>query len=91
MNNRMLILSDTTAAAGVGLGLANIYTILGIILICVNIGILILNFILRMIDRFRNKNNTFNNEARADAAREILELAEEVQRLQEELSKYDRN
>lgn len=89
MNDRMLILSDTTAAAGVGLGLANIYTILGIVLICVNIGILIFNFIFRMIDRYKNKNNTFDNEARADAAREILELAEEIQRLQEELNKRD--
>ena len=39
MKDKMLFLSDTTAAAGVGVGLANVYTILGIILIVLNIGI----------------------------------------------------
>lgn len=84
-----LILSDVTASAGLGLGLANIYNILGIILVIINIGILIFNFVCRMRDRM--KDGKLTNEERADAAREMLELAEEIQRLKEELEKKDGN
>ena len=85
MAEKGLFLSDVTASAGLGLGLANIYNILGIILVVLNIGILIFNFICRMRDRM--KDGKFTNEERADAAREMLELAEEIKRLQEELDK----
>lgn len=89
MKNFMLTLSDAGAAGGLALGLSNIYNILGIILIVVNLGILIFNFVCRMRDRM--KDGKFTNEERADAAREMLELAEEIKRLQEELNKYDNN
>lgn len=85
MINKGLFLSDVTASAGLGVGLANLYTILGIVLVVLNIGILIFNFICRMKDRM--KDGKFTNEERADAAREMLELAEEIKRLQEELDK----
>lgn len=88
MAEKGLFLSDVTASAGLGLGLANIYNILGIILIVINIGILIFNFICRMRDRM--KDGKFTNEERADAAREMLELAEEIKRLQEELNKVNK-
>lgn len=84
MVNKGLFLSDVTASAGLGVGLANIYNILGIILVILNIGILIFNFICRMRDRL--KDGKFTNEERADAAREMLELAEEIKRLQDELN-----
>lgn len=84
-----MILSDVTASAGLGVGLANIYNILGIILVVLNIGILLYNFICRMRDKM--KDGKFTNEERADAAREMLELAEEIQRLKEELEKKDGN
>ena len=89
MKDKMLFLSDTTAAAGVGVGLANVYTILGIILIVLNIGILLINLFLRIRDRL--KDGKLNNEEKAETAKEILDLTEEVKKLQEELSKYDRN
>ena len=89
MKDKMLFLSDTTAAAGVGVGLANVYTILGIILIVLNIGILLINLFLRIRDRL--KDGKFTNEEKAETAKEILNLTEEVKKLQEELSKYDRN
>lgn len=85
MKNFMLTLSDAGAAGGLALGLSNIYNILGIILIIVNLGILIFNFVCRMRDRM--KDGKFTNEERADAAREMLELAEEIKRLQDELNK----
>ena len=85
MVDKGLFLSDVTASAGLGLGLANIYNILGIILVALNIGILLFNFICRMRDRA--KDGKFTNEERADAAREMLELAEEIKRLQDELNK----
>lgn len=88
MVQKGMILSDVTASAGLGLGLANLYNILGIILIIVNLGILIFNFICRMRDRL--KDNKFTNEERADAAREMLELAEEIKRLQDELNKVNK-
>lgn len=87
MAQKGLFLSDVTASAGLGVGLANIYNILGIILIIINIGILIFNFVCRMRDRM--KDSKFTNEERADAAREMLELAEEIQRLKEELEKKE--
>lgn len=88
MVQKGMILSDVTASAGLGLGLANLYNILGIILIIVNLGILIFNFVCRMKDRL--KDNKFTNEERADAAREMLELAEEIKRLQDELNKVNK-
>ncbi len=87
MAEKGLFLSDVTASAGLGVGLANIYNILGIVLIIVNLGILIFNFVCRMRDRM--KDGKFTNEERADAAREMLELAEEIQRLKEELEKKE--
>ena len=66
-----------------------ITAILGIILVVLNIGILLYNFICRMRDKL--KDGKFTNEERADAAREMLELAEEIQRLKEELEKKDGN
>lgn len=83
MTKTMTVVSDVTAGTGVAYGLANIQTILGIILIVVNLGILIYNFVMRMRDRL--KDGKFTNEERADAAREMLELAEEIKRLQDEL------
>lgn len=89
MANKGLLLSDVTASAGLGVGLANIYNILGIILIIINIGILIFNFVCRMKDRL--KDGKLTNEEKAEAAKEILELTEKVKELQEELNKHDRN
>ena len=89
MANKGLLLSDVTASAGLGIGLANIYNILGIILIIINIGILIFNFVCRMKDRL--KDGKLTNEEKAEAAKEILELTEKVKELQEELNKHDRN
>ena len=88
MKNFMMTLSDAGAAGGLALGLSNIYNILGIILIIVNLGILIFNFVCRMRDRL--KDGKFTNEERADAAREMLELAEEIKRLQDELNKVNK-
>lgn len=88
MKNFMTALSDAGAAGGLALGLTNVYTLLGIILIVVNLGILIFNFVCRMRDRL--KDGKFTNEERADAAREMLELAEEIKRLQEELDKVNK-
>lgn len=83
MANKGLILSDVTASAGLGLGLANIYNILGIILIVINIGILIFNFVCRMRDRM--KDGKFTNEEKAETAKEILELTEKIKELQDAL------
>lgn len=83
MAEKGLILSDVTASAGLGVGLANIYNILGIILVILNIGILIFNLICRMRDRM--KDGQFTNEEKAETAKEILELTEEIKRLKDEL------
>lgn len=89
MTNKGLFLSDVTASAGLGVGLANIYTILGILLVVLNIGILIFNFICRMKDRL--KDGKLTNEEKAETAKEILDLTEKIKELQEELNKHDRN
>lgn len=83
MADKGLLLSDVTASAGLGVGLANIYNILGIILVILNIGILMFNFICRMKDRM--KDGKFTNEEKAETAKEILELTEEIKRLKDEL------
>lgn len=88
MTEKGLFLSDVTASAGLGLGLANVYNILGIILIIINIGILIFNFVCRMRDRM--KDGKFTNEEKAETAKEILELTEELKRLQNELNKVNK-
>lgn len=89
MANKGLILSDVTASAGLGVGLANIYNILGIVLIVINIGILIFNFVCRMRDRM--KDGKFTNEEKADTAREILELTEKIKELQDALDSKENN
>ena len=89
MANKGLFLSDVTASAGLGVGLANIYNILGIILIIINIGILIFNFICRMKDRL--KDGKLTNEEKAEAAKEILELTEKVKELQNALDDKENN
>ena len=83
MAEKGLFLSDVTASAGLGLGLANIYNILGIILVVLNIGILLFNFICRMKDRL--KDGKLTNEEKAETAREILELTEKIKELQDAL------
>ena len=88
MKNFMLTVSDAGAAGGLALGLTNIYNLLGIILIIVNLGILIFNFVCRMRDRM--KDGKFTNEEKAESAKEILELTEEIKRLQDELNKVNK-
>ena len=88
MRNFMLTVSDAGAAGGLALGLTNIYNILGIILIIVNLGILIFNFVCRMRDRM--KDGKLTNEEKAESAKEILELTEEIKRLQDELNKVNK-
>lgn len=88
MKNFMLTVSDAGAAGGLALGLTNIYNLLGIILIIVNLGILIFNFVCRMRDRL--KDGKFTNEEKAESAKEILELTEEIKRLQDELNKVNK-
>lgn len=88
MKNFMLTVSDAGAAGGLALGLTNIYNILGIILIIVNLGILMFNFVCRMRDRM--KDGKFTNEEKAETAKEILELTEEIKRLQDELNKVNK-
>ena len=89
MAQKGLILSDVTASAGLGVGLANIYNILGIILVVLNIGILVFNLICRMRDRM--KDGKFTNEEKADTAREILELTEKIKELQNALDSKENN
>ena len=89
MAEKGLFLSDVTASAGLGLGLANIYNILGIILIIINIGILIFNFVCRMRDRM--KDGKFTNEEKAETAKEILELTEKIKELQDALDSKENN
>ena len=88
MKKFMLTVSDAGAAGGLALGLTNIYNILGIILIIVNLGILIFNFVCRMRDRM--KDGKLTNEEKAESAKEILELTEEIKRLQDELNKVNK-
>lgn len=88
MKKVMLTVSDAGAAGGLALGLSNIYNILGIILIIVNLGILIFNFVCRMRDRM--KDGKLTNEEKAESAKEILELTEEIKRLQDELNKVNK-
>ena len=83
MADKGLLLSDVTASAGLGVGLANIYNILGIVLVILNIGILMFNFICRMRDRM--KDGKFTNEEKAETAKEILELTEKIKELQDAL------
>lgn len=89
MAEKGLFLSDVTASAGLGLGLANIYNILGIILVVLNIGILLFNFVCRMRDRM--KDGKFTNEEKAETAKEILELTEKIKELQDALDSKENN
>ena len=83
MSNTMLTISDVTAGTGIAVGLANIYNILGIILLVVNLGILIFNFVCRL--RARLKDGEFTNEEKAETAKEILELTQKIKELQNQL------
>ena len=85
MKNFMIALSDVTAGTGLAMGLANIYNILGIVLIIVNLGILIFNFVCRMVDRMRDGHLT--SQERQDTERELKELTDQLAELQDELNK----
>ena len=85
MKNFMIALSDVGAASGLALGLSNVYNILGIILIVVNLGILIFNFVCRTIDRL--KDGRLSDQEKADSKAELEALQEQIQELQDELNK----
>ena len=85
MKNFMITLSDVGAASGLALGLSNVYNILGIILIVVNLGILIFNFVCRMIDRM--KDGRLDAQEKADTERELSELQAKIDELTDELDK----
>lgn len=89
MTNKGLLISDVTASAGLGVGLANIYNVLGIILVVLNISILIYNFVCRMRDRL--KDGKLDAQEKADTAKEVLELTNKIKELQEALDKEKNN
>ena len=85
MKNFMIALSDVGAASGLALGLSNVYNILGIILIVVNLGILIFNFVCRMVDRL--KDGRLSDQEKADSKAELEALQEQIQELTDKLNK----
>ena len=88
MKNFMIALSDVGAASGLALGLSNVYNILGIILIVVNLGILIFNFVCRMIDRLRD--GRLSDQEKADSKAELEALQEQIQSLSNTLEQSER-
>ena len=88
MKNFMIALSDVGAASGLALGLSNVYNILGIILIIVNLGILIFNFVCRMIDRL--KDGRLSDQEKADSKAELEALQEQIQSLSNTLEQSER-
>lgn len=88
MKHFMTILSDTSAGGGLIIGLSNIYTILGIVLTALSIIVLLINLFIRLHDRL--KDGKFTNEEKAETAKEILDLTEEIKRLQDELNKQNK-
>ena len=84
----MIALSDVGAASGLALGLSNVYNILGIILIVVNLGILIFNFVCRMIDRL--KDGRLSDQEKADSKAELEALQEQIQSLSNTLEQSER-
>ena len=88
MKNFMIALSDVGAASGLALGLSNVYNILGIILIIVNLGILIFNFVCRMIDRLRD--GRLSDQEKADSKAELEALQEQIQSLSNTLEQSER-
>ena len=84
----MIALSDVGAASGLALGLSNVYNILGIILIIVNLGILIFNFICRMVDRLHDGH--LDSQERADTERELKELTDQIESLSNTLEQSER-
>ena len=88
MKQFMTVLSDTTAGGGLIIGLSNIYTILGIVLTALSIIVLLVNLFIRLHDRL--KDGKFTNEEKAETAKEILDLTEEIKRLKDELNKQNK-
>lgn len=94
MHKNLVIASDVTSGAGIAIGLSNIYTLLGIILVIVNLGILITNFILRMVDRRKSKSaekdSTTDNQTKIndldEADRKIKSLLDEINERLEKLN-----
>ena len=64
------------------------YNILGIILIIVNLGILIFNFVCRMIDRLRD--GRLSDQEKADSKAELEALQEQIQSLSNTLEQSER-
>lgn len=89
MRRTLTILSDTSATGGLAIGLSQIYTILGIVLTIGSIIVLIVNFVLRIYDRFKDKKIT-KQEAK-DTIDDMAKMADEIVRLKDELEKYKNN
>ena len=89
MRRGLFIASDATAGGGLAIGLSQIYTILGIVLTCISIVVLIINFTLAMRDRL--KDGKLDNNEKAETAKEILELKDTIEKLQKELDNHGRN
>ena len=89
MRRSLTILSDTSAAGGLAIGLSQIYTILGIVLTIGSIIVLIVNFVLRMYDRFKDKKIT--KQEVKDTLDDMAKMADEIVRLKDELEQYKNN
>ncbi len=85
MGKVLTVLSDTSAAGSLAIGLSQIYTIFGIVLTVLSIVVLIINFCFRMYDRLKDKKLT--NEEKAETAEEFRNLVEKLKELQDELNK----
>lgn len=89
MKRALTILSDTSATGGLAIGLSQIYTILGIVLTIGSIIVLIVNFVLRIYDRFKDKKIT--KQEVKDTLDDMAKMADEIVRLKDELDKYQNN
>lgn len=89
MRRALTILSDTSATGGLAIGLSQIYTILGIVLTIGSIIVLIVNFVLRIYDRFKDKKIT--KQEVKDTLDDMAKMADEIVRLKNELDKYQNN
>ncbi len=89
MRRSLTILSDTSAAGGLAIGLSQIYTILGIVLTIGSIIVLIVNFVLRIYDRFKDKKIT--KQEVKDTLDDMAKMADEIVRLKDELEQYKNN
>jgi len=83
----IILTAGSSTGVVFGVALTDVYTVLGIILTALNLGILLFTLIRNIY--YRMKDGNFDKKDAQDTAMEILQLTDKVKELQEKLKEKE--